>query len=381
MDNLTHSLTGLMLSRAGLNRFYPRATLLLILAANAPDIDIVTIVRGPLYYFEQHRGITHSIAALPVMALLSVLVVCAIGRTMRGWMAAWGIAIVGVASHLLLDWTNDYGIRLLLPFSARWFHLDLINLFDLIVWAVLLLAWVAPMFGKLVSGEIGAQAGTGRGWAIFALSFFLLYDFGRYLAHRRAIDILNSRDYRGGPPIQAAAFPGSGVSPLDWQGWIERPAFVMHFAVNVTQQFDPTAGRLIYKAPPSPAIDAAREAKPVAVFLRFAQYPLWSVTAADDPAGAHLAAVTDWRFPFGAEALVDSSNRVISSSFHYGSNTTGSNTTGSNTTGSNNYWFKILLVQILLVPILLVPIPPAALNKKLGKKIKQCGSRQLGLRL
>lgn len=322
MDNLTHSLTGLMLSRAGLNRFYPRATLLLILAANAPDADFVTIVRGPLYYFEQHRGITHSIAALPIMALLSVLVVCAIARSMRGWLAAWGIAMVGVASHLLLDWTNDYGIRLLAPFSGEWFHLDLINLFDLIVWAVLLLAWVGPMLGKLVSGEIGAQAGTGRGLAIFALSFFALYDFGRYLSHQRAIDILNSREYRGGPSILTAAFPSPAVSPFEWQGWIERPEFVMQFAVNVRQQFDPTAGTIIYPAMPGPAIDAAREAKPVAIFLRFSQYPLWSVTPVDDPAGSREVAVTDWRFPFGAQALEDASNRVLSSSFHYGTNVT-----------------------------------------------------------
>lgn len=322
MDNLTHSLTGLMLSRAGLNKFYPRATLLLILAANAPDADFVTIVRGPLYYFEQHRGITHSVAALPVMALLSVLVVCAIARSMRGWLVAWGIAIVGVASHLLLDWTNDYGIRLLAPFSGQWFHLDLINLFDLIVWAVLLLAWIGPMLGKLVSGEIGAQAGTGRGLAIFALAFFALYDFGRYLSHQRAIDILNSREYRGGPSIRTAAFPGPAVSPFEWQGWIERPDFVMHFAVNVLQQFDPTAGIVIYRPSPGPAIDAAREAKPVAIFLRFSQYPLWSVASVDDPAGSHEVAVTDWRFPFGAQALVNASNRVISSSFHYGTNVT-----------------------------------------------------------
>src|SRR5665213_3085506 len=118
MDNLTHSLTGLMLSRAGLNRFYPRATLLLIVSANIPDIDFVAIVGGPLYYFEQHRGITHSIAAMPVMAFFSVLVACAVGRTMRGWAVAWAIGMVGVASHLLLDWTNTYGIRLLFPFSS-----------------------------------------------------------------------------------------------------------------------------------------------------------------------------------------------------------------------------------------------------------------------
>ncbi len=322
MDNLTHSLTGLMLSRAGLNRFYPRATLLLIVSANIPDIDFVTITRGPLFYFEQHRGITHSIAALPVMALLSVLVACAFGRTMRGWLPAWGLAGIGVASHLLLDWTNAYGIRLLFPFSSQWFHLDLINLFDLLVWAVLLLGWLGPMMGKLVSSEIGAQAGAGRGMAIFALSFFLIYDFGRFLSHQRAIEILNSRVYHQGPPTRAAAFPAAGISPLEWLGWIERPEFVMHFLVNVRQEFDPEAGSIIYKPAPSPAIDAARQAHPFKVFLGFAQYPLWSVSTADSPERSQDVNVTDWRFPFGATALVDSSNRVISSSFHYGTNTT-----------------------------------------------------------
>jgi inner membrane protein len=322
MDNLTHSLTGLMLSQAGLNRLYPRATLLLVLAANIPDIDVVSIARGPLYYFEQHRGITHSIATAPLMALLCVLVVCAIGRTMQGWLAAWGIAIIGVASHLLLDLTNTYGIRLLYPFSSQWFHLDLINLFDLIIWAVLLLAWLGPLVGRLVSSEIGAKAGAGRGLAIFALSFFLLYDCGRWLLHQRTLEILNSRLYQDGPPTRVAAFPTAGISPLEWLGWIERPEFVMHFRVNVREEFDPAAGTIIYKPAPSAAIDAARTAHPVQVFLRFSQYPLWAVSAAGSLEGAHDVEVNDWRFPFGAQALVDSSNHVVSSSFHFGSQRT-----------------------------------------------------------
>jgi inner membrane protein len=317
MDNLTHSLTGLMLSRAGLNRFYPRADLLLIIAANIPDSDIVAIVRGPLFYFEQHRGITHSIAAMPVMAVLSVLLVCAIGRTMRGWLAGWMIAMVGVASHLLLDWTNTYGIRMFQPFSSRWLHLDLVNLFDFIIWTVLLLGWLGSALSRLVSSEMGAKPSPGRAAAIFALSFFLIYDFGRFLSHQRAVEILNSRLYRDGPPTRVAAFPTGGVSPFVWQGWIERPEFVMHFPMNVREEFDPGAGTIIYKPAPSPAMDAAREAAPVRAFLRFAQYPLWSVSTADSPEGAQDVELGDWRFPFGARALVDSSNHVISSSFHY----------------------------------------------------------------
>lgn len=96
----------------------------------------------------------------------------------------------------------------------------------------------------------------------------------------------------------------------------------MRFAVNVMQDFDPAAGTIIYKAPPSAAIEAARQAHPVAVFLRFAQYPLWSVTPVDNPEGARDVAVTDWRFPFRAQALLDSSNHVISSSFQIGAQRT-----------------------------------------------------------
>ena len=199
MDNFTHTLTGLALSQAGLNRWYPRASLLLILSANVPDIDIVTAFRGSLSYFEHHRGITHTVVMAPVMALLPVLFVCAVSRSMRGWKAAWVLSVIGVASHLLLDWTNAYGIRFLVPFSDHWFRLDLNNLIDLWIWAVLLIAWVGPLLGRLVSSEIGGNAGSGRALAWFALSFVLLYDFGRWLAHQRALEILNSRVYQGGP--------------------------------------------------------------------------------------------------------------------------------------------------------------------------------------
>jgi inner membrane protein len=84
MDNLTHTLTGVVMSRAGLNRWYPRAGMVLMLAANIPDIDIVTALRGALPYFEAHRGYTHAIAMLPVMAVIPMLVACAVSRSMRG---------------------------------------------------------------------------------------------------------------------------------------------------------------------------------------------------------------------------------------------------------------------------------------------------------
>src|SRR5580700_4729841 len=45
MDPLTHSATGLFLGRAGLNRYSRQAPWILVLAANAPDIDIGCVGR------------------------------------------------------------------------------------------------------------------------------------------------------------------------------------------------------------------------------------------------------------------------------------------------------------------------------------------------
>src|SRR5262245_55338250 len=122
MDNVTHSLTGLALARAGLDRWCPRAAVLLLLSTNAPDGDIVTLAKGQLVYFEAHRGYSHSLLMLPVIAAISVLATAAIFREKLPWLRAWLVCLLGVSSHLLLDLTNSYGVRLLLPASSRWFH-------------------------------------------------------------------------------------------------------------------------------------------------------------------------------------------------------------------------------------------------------------------
>ena len=59
MDNLTHSLFGLTLARAGVGRGVPYATATLVLASNAPDGDIVTALFGGIDYLAAHRGPTH----------------------------------------------------------------------------------------------------------------------------------------------------------------------------------------------------------------------------------------------------------------------------------------------------------------------------------
>src|SRR5437867_12867888 len=120
MDNLTHSLVGIAAANAGLENLSPGATTLCVLAANSPDADIVTLAGGRWIYLQNHRGITHSIAGTIVLALALPFVFhgCAwlIARVrQRGPATRLGglmvASVVVTATHPLLDWTNNYGVR------------------------------------------------------------------------------------------------------------------------------------------------------------------------------------------------------------------------------------------------------------------------------
>ncbi len=327
MDPLTHTLTGLFLSRAGLNRWTPRASAILMLAANAPDIDIVSAAGGSLSYLHYHRHLTHSLAAMPVMAILPVLLVRGISRKPVRWIGAFFAALIAIASHLLLDWTNSYGIRLLLPFSGDWLRLDWNNIFDLWIWAVLLLGLAGPFLARLVGSEISSgavrQIYPGRSFAVFALFFMLCYSCGRGTLHARAVAELQSRIYGESAPLSVAALPDA-ANPLDWRGLVEtRDAYAVT-SLNLAGQFDPTRAQIFHKPDPDPAIDAAGRSETFRQFLSFSQYPLWRVSPADEPENGKLVEVMDMRFGspadphFVASAVVDSRLQVLRTAFHLG---------------------------------------------------------------
>ena len=326
MDPLTHTLTGLALSRAGLNRRSAYATPILLLAANAPDADILAYLGGPVAYFHYHRHITHSLAAIPFMALLPVLLVRLFARKPFDWKWAYLVSLAGVATHPLLDWMNAYGVRMFLPFSGEWLRLDIASLVDLWIWAALLVAALAPLLGKLVSSEIGARPGSGRGIAIFALCFIALYGAGRYVLHSRAVAVLDSRIYDGLAPVRAAAFPNA-ANPFRWTGLVETAPAYSLFDLNLLGEFDPGEGRTLYKAEPGPAelaaAEAARRTVPFKVFLDFSAYPLWRFKTIEDPKPELHVEVMDLRFGrppnprFVADATVDPAGRVEQSGFSY----------------------------------------------------------------
>lgn len=325
MDNITHSLTGLVLSRAGLKQFCPRATALLLLSANVPDVDILWARSGALRYLEMHRGYTHSLLLLPVMALICVLLVAAGFREKLPWTKAWLLCCLGIGSHLLLDWTNSYGIRLLLPFSPQWFHLDLNALYDVWIWAALVFAVVWPLFGAMVSREIGDRKLGGRGTAWFALLFFLFFDIGRAILHGRALAQMESRLYDDAPAAEAAALPNS-FTPLEWTGVVETAKDYRLLRVNVTGSLDLSTAEIFYKPAVTPGLHAVETTSAFRYFLYFARFPVWSELPVATASGEYRRFdLTDLRFgvpgrgSFHCIALEDRQDRVLGSRFTFGS--------------------------------------------------------------
>lgn len=326
MDPLTHTLTGLAMSRAGFKRWCPQATWILLLAANAPDVDAATALGGAAAYLRYHRHLTHAFLLAPALAALPVLLLrLKYGRALN-WKRGYGIAFAGVVSHMLLDWTNVYGVRLLLPFSAEWLRLDITSVIDLWIWAILIVAAVGPVLSGLVSTEIGARPGSGRGIALFALALLLLYEAGRFVLHERAVAVLEARLYNGRPPAQVAAMPGPG-NPFRWRGLIGTSSFYAVQEVNLLEEFDPSEARILYKPEPNPAqaaaAEAARRTGAFRAFLEFSQSPLWRFTPTDDPEGGIKVEAMDLRFGappnsrFVATAIVAPDGRVVRSWFAF----------------------------------------------------------------
>jgi inner membrane protein len=147
MDNLTHSLVGLTAAKAGLEKLSPGATTLCLLATNAPDVDVAVLVfRGRWAYLHHHRGITHSLVgslvlaiALPLVFYLGSLLVARF-RKRDSHVRFKGLLLASVlvsATHPILDWTNNYGMRFLLPWNAKWFYGDFLFVLDPFFWIVL----------------------------------------------------------------------------------------------------------------------------------------------------------------------------------------------------------------------------------------------------
>ena len=369
MEPVTHFLTGACLARAGLNRKAAYATLAMTLAAETPDLDTLWSIRGPVAAFQHHRGITHTFVALPVEALVVLGFVWLVHRRRERrlygrassvpdragadlppltaapirWGLLYGFVLLALLSHILLDWTNNYGVRPFFPFNAHWYQGSFVFIFEPIMFLALLIGLVAPALFGLVGSEIGARTSRfrGRGWAIFALLVVVALWGWRWVEYEDAIQLATNASYGlpGSVParvlrVTASPYP---VNPFRWHTVVDTPGYYQIARVDTlrsTVDTDPEHD-LINKPQVTTAVAAADRSWLGRVYLDWSSWPLVSdigpEVPEDAPPGAPAwtgVSYSDLRFrydtflssggntpPLSAMVYVDASGKVVRMQF------------------------------------------------------------------
>ncbi len=136
-------MTAAVLCKAGLDKKTPVAMPALIIGANLPDLDVLGVLFGK-NYLDFHRGITHAVLGTVVLSAglaglfwLGSLVVSRKPERRLAFGPLLYVCFIGLLSHPLLDFLNEYGLRPWLPFSPKRYYGDLVGIVDPWMWVIL----------------------------------------------------------------------------------------------------------------------------------------------------------------------------------------------------------------------------------------------------
>jgi inner membrane protein len=336
VDNLTHTFVGWSLAKAGLEKRTQLALPALLIGANLPDLETVRNLFGGSY-LTSHRGVSHTPIGVVVLSFGLAGALWLYGRFKRAETAGppaffplWFVSFLGLLTHPLLDYLNDYGIRPWLPFSSTRYYGDLLTLLDPWVWLMLgcalflltrslrgRLAWLAlglllatvvtvgwsPLTGLLWIVAVGLAVGLGHflrshGFnpARVALLAFVLYVCSVATARHSVVKSAQALGPAlvGGPVEKIDVLPGRPGSFRRWtvvmqtadryyfadvglQDWHRHPPKFEAFAKNLS---DPYYRRALADSD-------------MAALADFARFP--SVTV-ESSAGSHVVLLRDLRY-------------------------------------------------------------------------------------
>ncbi len=325
------------MGRAGLNRKTALATATVTLAAEAPDIDVLGEFRNSVFGFEHHRGFTHSFLGLVPVCALVIGIMYAIWR-LRGrklkdpklpprWGLLFFYAYLAGLSHILLDYTNSYGVRPFWPFYERWFSWDIVFIIEPVLYALLLAGLLLPGLSSLINEEIGARrkGPQGRLAATVALIGVVAFWGVRDYEHRRAVNALRARTYEGQDPLRVSAYSVWG-NPFEWNGVVETAGFFALMHVNsASPEVDPDDRMQIRYKPAETAVTlAAKKSNLGRIYLDWAAYPVTESQPLDSAETGYRVRFYDLRYQdvshsigrsLGASVILDDKLNVVAEGF------------------------------------------------------------------
>jgi inner membrane protein len=252
---------------------------------------------------------------------------------------------LALLSHLLLDYTNNYGLRPFYPFNPHWYAASIVFIFDPLIFLLLLSAFIAPWLFGLIGSEVGArrQPFRGRGWAIAALLGMVACWGFRGLEHEHAIQMELAQNVAS--PVAAPApdaDPNADVSPVylpaqrvlanpdpispfRWSGVIDYGPVYQLTEINTRTSTLTPADNFVSKPDRSPAVLAAEGSPLGRAYIDWSPMPFVRAGAPDaqgniavtfqDPRflGGFLGEMTQssGRSPLTGVVIVDAQGRII----------------------------------------------------------------------
>ena len=288
MDPITHAASGAVAMLSLPNRPATRwAVPLAAIASASPDID-VALCHTPLEFLLLHRGITHSLAAAPLLGLLLTLLARPLWKsaTPGHWSfpKVWLFMIGMVLLHIWLDIITTYGTMIYLPFSHERVRLNAVYIIDLLLtlpllWAVL--RWRAK-----------------RGLMRLALAWVFVYPalcISLNAWHTaQTQDRLTAEAQTTGQTVRQVVLLPDAFGPLFWRALYETDGpdgrIVHSQGLNALGQ-PRTAPSSHRAAPPELLAELARQSVAADAFFNFTLLPVISPLADDfTPVEAHATA-------------------------------------------------------------------------------------------
>jgi inner membrane protein len=288
MDNICHTLVGAAFGEAGLKRQTRFGNATLMIAANLPDVDVLVFASSlPAVAFR--RGWTHGILAQALLPIALTAAMLGVNRLFPGRaddqpVRARGLLLlsyVGVLSHVALDLLNNYGVRLLMPFSSRWFYGDAVFIIDPWLWLTLGTGiWLTRRRGIPIAAR-------------HALTLAAVYIAAMCMNARlaRSVVLDEWRRTRGGDPVSLMAGPAP-VTPFRRQVIVDGG---LDYETGTLDLFSRrlTLDAVILKNDTDPRVARAREAPHIRAFLVWARFPAWTI---EETSEGTRVSVSDLRF-------------------------------------------------------------------------------------
>ncbi|HLB95231.1 MAG TPA: metal-dependent hydrolase [Nitrospiria bacterium] len=316
MDPVTHTLIGIGMANAFFRRkIGPEAVPILAIASNLPDVDVLAHLSGDPTAILMRRTFGHSLILLPFWAMLFTLTARYFYKDLRV-RVLFGLAALGMATHLFFDLINSFGVVLFWPFSDWRPELAIVFIIDLFLTGFL----AAPLLLCLIRRVRPHLVWLSQVSMACVAAYLLLCGVNRILAQRA---LAAEVDGLGAMPSFSYVFP-EPLGPHRWRG-VTREGGIYHIYLIHTFSGRVEPKGAVQTQVGDPSVERARGTALARRIEWFFKAPVWTVRR--DPPGSQTpanrpieASVYDLRFkslvidrgsPFEYRFRISSEGRVV----------------------------------------------------------------------